>query len=603
MNKEKTLPHWNMDVVYPGLESETFVSDLEKAKDSIAKLEQRFDEWRINQSERAEVDKTIVNRFEKLVEHINEVAEFVSTIQAYLHAFLSTNSRNTVAQAHFSELKQSMVKLNKMQTRLTAWLGSLDVETLIDQSQVAQSYAYLLKRAKVRATKLMSPTEEALAADLSVTGGHSWSEMFRTYSSQLMVEMEMDGEEQRMPLTAVQNLFYSPNRELREEAYYKSLKTLEDAAVPMAAALNAIKGEALTLSKKRGWDEPLDQVLFNNAIDRETFEAMQSATRRAFPDFQRYLKTRAGLLGLDVLRWYDRLAPIGESGQSWEYKDATNFVLEQFSTYSEKLRSMAARAFSEGWVDAEPREGKRGGAFCMPLRKDESRIMMNFEPSFAGVSTLAHELGHAYHNVNLATRPPLQRGLPMTLAETASTFCQKIVENAALQTADTNDQLVITDGQLEYATRVVLGATSNFMFEDAVFKKRAQRELSVDELVELDEATQREGVGDAIEAGYLYPYRWAYVPHYYMAHYYNFPYTFGLLFGLGLYAIYQETPDNFKQGYDALLSMTGMGEAAELAGRFGIDIRDEAFWEGSLNVLRQDIVRFETLASTAVSAA
>lgn len=602
MSDEQTLPHWNMDVVYPGLDSDEFKADLAKAKELIASLDNKFDEWQINKRDDADVDETTVQRFEAVVTEINEIADFIGTLQAYLFSYLSTDSRNTTAHAYFSQFKQPMAQLSKMQTRLTAWLGSMDTEALVDQSDVAQQYQYMIYQAKMGATKLMSPTEEALAADLRITGSNSWGEMFRTYSSQLTVEMELDGEKQEMPLTAAQNLAFSEDRDVREQAYTNSLKTLEKAAVPMAAALNAIKGEAITLSKKRGWDEPLDQVLFNNSIDRATFDAMQTATRNAFPDFQRYLKTRAKLLGLDVMRWYDRLAPIGKSSQSWSYDDAAQFVVDQFGTYSDKLRDMAARAFSEGWVDAEPRDGKRGGAFCMPLRRDESRIMMNFEPSFTSVSTMAHEFGHAYHNVALSIRPPLQRGLPMTLAETASTFCQKIVENAALKTATPNDQLIITDGQLEYAARVVLGATSNFIFEDAVFKKRAERELSVEEFIEMDQAAQKEGVGDAIEEGYLHPYRWAYVPHYYMSHYYNFPYTFGLLFGLGLYALYQENPEEFKQGYDDLLSMTGMGEAAELASKFGIDIRSQAFWEGSLDVLRDDIARFDELAKTAVPA-
>ena len=187
----------------------------------------------------------------------------------------------------------------------------------------------------------------------------------------------------------------------------------------------------------------------------------------------------------------------------------------------------------------------------------------------------------------------------MTLAETASTFCQKIVENAALKTAVPQDQLIIIDGVLEYATRVVLGASSNFMFEEKLFEKRNERELSVEELCELDKETQLASLGDALEDGSLHPYRWAYVPHYYGSTFYNFSYTFGLLFGLGLYAQYQDDPETFKSGYDELLSMTGMGNAADLAARFGIDIRTPDFWEASLDVLRADVDKFEQLVDEA----
>jgi pepF/M3 family oligoendopeptidase len=516
-------------------------------------------------------------------------------MNAYLQSFLATDSRNNLAQAKYSELQQYFARLSLLDTRLTAWLGSLDVEVLIEQSEVAQEHAFMVRRAKQEALHLMSPAEEALAAELKLTGSSSWYRMFSTYTSQLTVEVEVEGEMQALPLTAAQNLAYNPDRNVRQRAHEAVETTLKAAAVPLAAALNSIKGETLTMSKRRGWESPLDKVLFDNAIDRPTLEAMMTATRASFTDFQRYLKARARVLGLPVLAWYDRLVPLGEGSKRWDYNEATQFVVEQFATYSSRLSGLATRAFDENWIDAEPRDGKRGGAFCMPLRQGESRILANYQSTFTEVSTLAHELGHAYHNLNLAERTPLQRSLPMTLGETASTFCQKIIENAALKTADTQDQIIILDGSLEYAVRVVLGASSDFIFEQNLFERRKQRDLSVEELCELVTAAQRETLGDAIDPEILFPYRWVYVPHYYVTSYYNFPYTFGLLFGLGLYARYQAEPEAFKAGYDELLSSTGMGEAADLAANFGIDTRQAAFWEASLDVLRAEIDRFERL--------
>ncbi|MCA9964335.1 MAG: hypothetical protein KC423_08830, partial [Anaerolineales bacterium] len=459
----------------------------------------------------------------------------------------------------------------------------------------AADHAFVLRRAQQEAEHLMSPIEEALAAELNLTGSQSWNRLFNTYTSQLTVTVEMEGESKEMPLTAAQNLMFSPDRELRKQANDQIEAALAKAAVPNAAALNAIKGETLALSRRRGWDSPLDMVLFDNAIDRETLEAMNDAARRAFPDFQRYLRARARFLELPILAHYDRLVPLGQGSQQWSYGEVQQFIIEQFRTYSPRMADLAQRAFANGWIDAEPRDGKRGGAFCMWLRNGDSRILSNFEPSFNSLGTLAHELGHAYHNLNLRDRTILQRSLPMTLAETASTFCQKVVENAALKTAVKSDQIIILDTLLEYATRVVLGATSDFDFETEVFKLRAQRDLSVEELCDLSFKTRMAPVGDTIDPETHTRYRWVYVPHYYGSSYYNFPYTFGLLFGLGLYARYQENADEFRQGYDDLLSATGMGEAADLAARFGINIRDTAFWEGSLDVLRADIDRFDKL--------
>jgi pepF/M3 family oligoendopeptidase len=590
------LPHWDFSAVFPGLDSPEFETGFQQVIEAIAGMVQMFDENGINRLETAvPIDDQLVSLFESIINRFNDIDEHIHILQVYLYGFLTTDSRNTEAQARHSQLLPHLSRLSLLGTRVTAWIGSLDVAELLERSAVARYHDYMLQKARQQAQHLMSPEQEDLAAELSLTGGSSWNRLFGNYTSQITVKIERNGKSEAMPLTAAQNLAFEPDRALRAQAHQAVLAALAEASVPIAACLNSLKGETLALTRRRGWESPLDMVLFQNAIDRPTLDAMMTATRNAFPDFQRYLKARARALNLPKLAWYDRLVPLGQGEQSWAYQDATEFVMDQFGTYSNKMRRLAERAFSENWIDAEPRDGKRGGAFCMGLRGDESRILTNFEPGFSGVSTLAHELGHAYHNLCLAERTPLQRSLPMTLAETASTFCQKIVENAALKTAVPQDQLIILDGVLEYATRVVLGASSNFMFEEKLLAKRQERELSVEELCALDEETQLASLGDALEDGSLHPYRWAYVPHYYGSTFYNFPYTFGLLFGLGLYAQYQAEPDPFKTGYDELLSMTGMGNAADLAARFGIDIRNTAFWEASLDVLRADVDKFEQL--------
>ena len=590
------LPHWDLSEIYPGLDTPEFAEGFANGLQTMKALVALFDQHHINRIDDAtQMPEDATAVLEQIVTAYNSGVDEIITLYTYIFSFIATDSRNTAAQAKLSEIQQQFSHLSLLGTRLTAWLGSLDVEVLIANSAIAADHAFVLRRAQQEAEHLMSPIEEALAAELNLTGSQSWNRLFNTYTSQLTVTVEMEGESKEMPLTAAQNLMFSPDRELRKQANDQIEAALAKAAVPNAAALNAIKGETLALSRRRGWDSPLDMVLFDNAIDRETLEAMNDAARRAFPDFQRYLRARARFLELPILAHYDRLVPLGQGSQQWSYGEVQQFIIEQFRTYSPRMADLAQRAFANGWIDAEPRDGKRGGAFCMWLRNGDSRILSNFEPSFNSLGTLAHELGHAYHNLNLRDRTILQRSLPMTLAETASTFCQKVVENAALKTAVKSDQIIILDTLLEYATRVVLGATSDFDFETEVFKLRAQRDLSVEELCDLSFKTRMAPVGDTIDPETHTRYRWVYVPHYYGSSYYNFPYTFGLLFGLGLYAQYQAEPEPFKAGYDELLSMTGMGNAADLANRFGIDIRSEAFWEASLDVLRADIDKFVAL--------
>jgi pepF/M3 family oligoendopeptidase len=596
------LPHWDMTVVYPGLESAEFEQGFQAAIRSIDDLTALFDRDGIALRDPAPLDEATVAAAERAIERYNGVLKELITLNTYIRSFVTTNSRDERAQARLSELQQHFVRLSQLSTRFTAWIGALDVEGLIERSALARDHAYALRKARLRATHLMAPALEELAAEQNLTGGSAWSKLYSTFTSQITVPFDHNGETRDLPISALRNMAFDPDREVRRRAYAAELAAWERAAVPIAAALNSIKGEANTLAQRRGWGLPLDTSLFENNIDRPTFDALLAAARESFPDFRRYLRAKACALGTTAtspaLAWYDLFAPVGHSMRVWSYDAAAQFIAEQFGSFSPRLRGLAERAFGERWIDAEPRAGKVSGAFCVYLRQDESRILANYEPSFNGLSTLAHELGHAYHNLNLAIRTPLQRSTPMTLAETASIFCETIVVQAGLRNADLQEQIAILESSLQNACQVVLDIISRFLFEQSVFERRRRRELSIAELNALMLDAQRQTYGDGLDEGTLHAYMWAAKPHYYGSTFYNYPYMFGLLFGLGLYARYQSDPEGFKAVYDDLLASTGLGDAADLAGRFGIDIRSVDFWRSSLDVVRKDIERFEALVSS-----
>jgi pepF/M3 family oligoendopeptidase len=586
-----------MSVVYPSLSSAQFERGFQSAARSIDELVRLFDQQGITHRQPASGDDATVQTLEVVLKRFNATLEETGTLRAYIQGFVTTDSRDALAQAKLSALEQQMVKLSLLRTRLTAWIGTLDVEEIIARSELAREHAFMLRKSKAQAAHLMAPEEEALAAELNLISGIAWEKLYDTFSSQLTVELELHGKKETLPMSAVRNLAYDPNREVRRRAYEAELRVWEGSAVPIAAALNSIKGQVNTLSKRRNWDTALDAALFQSNIDRVTLDAMMEAARESFPDFRRYLQAKARALGLRALAWYDLFAPLGTEDRHWTFKEAEGFIVEQFGSYAPKLQGLAGRAFQERWIDAEPRAGKQDGAFCMRLRDDESRILSNYKASYGGVSTLAHELGHAYHNLNLARRTALQRQTPMTLAETASTFCETIVEHAALTEANAQEQLAIVEAALQRDCQIVVDISSRFLFEQAVFNQRRERELAVDELKALMLDAQKQTYGDGLDAELLHPFMWAAKPHYYSAalSFYNFPYMFGLLFGLGLYARYEADPETFKASYDELLSSTGLADAAELAQRFGINIRAPGFWRSSLDVVRQDIKRFETL--------
>jgi pepF/M3 family oligoendopeptidase len=589
-----SLPRWDMRVIYPGLDSPEFEQGFAGAIYEIKALTELFNTYHIEQQTSVLVDEQLVQTFETVIERYNAILDQIDTLSVYISCFVNTDSRDEVAQARSSELERHLVQLEQLDTRLTAWIGSLDVERLIASSKIASEHAYTLRRNKEAAAHMMSPAEENLAAELNTSGGSAWDKLHGNVTSQLTVTLEVDGQIQQVPMSVVRNQAGSPDREERRRAYEAELASWKTVAVPLAAALNSIKGEVNTLSSRRHWESALDESLFDNNIDRQTLEAMLSAAKKSFPAFRRYMHAKAHVLGLPKLAWYDIFAPLGASERVWTFDEAEQFIVKQFGTYSPRLSNYAARAFREHWIDAEPRPGKRDGAYCTALRNDESRILANYKPNFDGATTLAHELGHGYHNVNLAPRTALQRILPMTLAETASIFCETIVNHAVQKNAGREELISLLETSIQGSCQVVVDITSRFLFEQQVLEQRRQRELSIEELNALMLQAQRDTYGDGLDEQSLHPYMWAVKGHYYSTElsFYNYPYMFGLLFGLGLYARYQQEPEQFRQGYDDLLSSAGLADAATLAARFGIDLHSEAFWASSLDIVRQDIDTF-----------
>lgn len=583
------MPRWDLTPFFPSVDSPEYAEAVDNVKTRLRHFDRQLAEVEFREAPGA--------TFERLSRELNDLRERARVIQAYLGALVTTDSFDEVAKAKDSEFDSVSTELQKLGTRFTAWIGKQDVESWLQESEFAAQHAFYLRRNRTIAEHLMSPAEESLAAELNPAAGIAWGKLHGNVSSQLSVTVPLPDGEKALAMPAVRNLAYDPDREVRRSAYQAELAAWKTVEVPLAASMNGIKGQVGILNRRRKWSSPLDNALFFANIDRRALDAMLEAARESFPDFRRYLQTKAKALGTEKLAWFDMFAPLGEEGDAWPYDRAMDFVKEQFRGYSDRLYDFASRNFRENWIDAEPRLGKRDGAYCSGFRRDESRILMNYKPSFGSVMTLAHELGHGYHNLCLSDRTPMQRETPMTLAETASIFCETIIKRGYLDQAPEEEQKGVLEGMLQGYCQVVVDITSRFLFEQSVFEKRAERDLSAGEFCSLMLDAQKQTYGDGLDEELLHPYMWAVKPHYYSAgrSFYNFPYMFGLLFGLGLYSKYQEDSEAFKANYDDLLSSTGLDDAAGLAKRFGFDIRQPDFWRGSLSVIKQDIDRFVSL--------
>lgn len=587
-------PHWRTDDLYPGLDSPQYTAAIDDIAAQVTALGRLFNRLDIRKDGQT---GNVTAVFEEATHALNALLHQLAPVRAYAQAFVTTDSRNDLAQARSSELSTLTQPLGDLNTRYTAWLGGLDMEVLKAESELARAHSYTLERAQHAAAHQMSPAEEALASELSSSSTEGWSKLHGNLSSLLMAEVSgPDGTRQTLPVTAIRNLASDPSAAVRAEAYAAELRLWQQAEVPLAAAMNGTKGRVNVLNARRSYQSAVEATLIGNSIDASTLAAMQRAVVASFPDFRRYFAAKARLLGHPDgrLPWSNLFAPVGEAGREWTYPEAKRFVEQSFRGYSDRLGDFAARAFAEDWLDVPARAGKRGGAFCMGWRSGESRILLNHAPSLDSTSTLAHELGHGYHNLCLKDRTPLQKQTPMTLAETASIFCETVVQQQALSTATGAERLYVLETQLMGQAQVVVDIHSRFLFESAVFAQREKRDLSPAELSGLMQQAQRDTYGEALSS--LHPYMWAVKSHYYGSSFYNYPYTFGLLFGLGLYAQYRADPDAFRTQYDELLSKTGMGDAATLAQGFGIDTRDDAFWVSSLDVIRESIAEYEGLA-------
>jgi pepF/M3 family oligoendopeptidase len=601
----ESLPHWDLSNVYPGLESKQLQDAVRLIQGQLDELDEYLAAHQIARGGPSPTDAAqLAERIGGYLDRMNAIRRLGATLRAYLHAFVATDSYNTTARQLVSRLEPLLVRVELQEVMFGGWIGTLAqqpgaLEKALAQAGPAREHAFYLRETAEQSRYLMSEAEETLAAELSLSGARAWQKLQGVVTSQLKVSFERDGEVAELAITQLQNLRTDPDHKVRRRAYQAELAAWESIREPLAACLNGVKGAVTTLNRRRSRTDALHEALDQARIDRETLEAMLGAMHDSFPAFRRYLRGKARLLGKDVLPWWDLFAPVGKLEKQYTFAQSRDFILEQFGTFSDRLVAFTRRAFDHNWIDAEPRDGKRGGAFCMSLPAvEESRILCNFDGSLDQVLTIAHELGHAYHNECRVGKTALQRITPMTLAETASIFNQTIITDALLaQTSDEEEELAILEGFLSDAAQVIVDIYSRYLFETEIFERRAEVELSPDGFCDAMIRAQEATYGDGLDARYLHPYMWAWKPHYYRPQlsFYNFPYAFGLLFGLGLYTIYQGRGREFLPEYDELLRSTGEGTAADLAARFGLDIRQRAFWEGGLQVIEEKIDRYLAL--------
>ncbi len=584
---------WNLEILYKSCDDPSFLEAIQNLDELIAAFKEKA-LWIVADEER---------QAEKLEAYIdlNESLEAVANkLGAFLSLTLSVSSTDTKASKYRAKLYQQLSQLAESDALIEQWIGKLPtIDAVISQSERLQAHAFFFEEIVRHQKYSLSAKEEAIIAQMTNTGSTAWV----NYKDQLIathrVPITVDGVEQHLPLTEVLNLANSSDETIRKTAYEAEIAAYKPIEEGVAAALNGIKGEVLTISEMRGYESVIQMTLENSRMNKETLEAMLGAMREALPVFRNYLKRKATLLGhTKGLPWYDLYAPVVTKEMPFDYEKGKAFVVTQFNTFSKHLGDFAQYAMDNAWMDVYPKSGKVGGAFCASLKPiRESRILLNYGNTLGDVITMAHELGHGFHNACMNKETLLNSSYPMPLAETASTLCETIVKKAAVREASAEEKIAIIENELSDCTQVIVDIYSRYLFETAFFEKRKEGYVSVEEIKELMLDAQREAYGDGLDPDVLHPYMWTWKSHYYRANtnFYNFPYAFGLLFAKGLYAKYEADKEGFPARYEELLAATGKMSIEDVANTININVSDKKFWQDSLQTIIDDIDVFMQL--------
>lgn len=581
---------WSLNELYKSFDSQKFIDDMAKCDSLIKDLNNSI----------AEVTKDTKEPVKKLEWYIKfniELQTVVSKLNSYCNLTLSVDTKNKTALKFVEVLENKITGTAVAEASFKKWISTLNgIDSIIEASALLKKHKFFIYELVKSGKYILGEKEELVIARMKNTGSNAWAKLHDLVTSTLLIEINVDKAIKKLPLTVIRDMAYDKDVRKRKKAYEAEINSYAKIEDTSAACINGIKGEVISLCDIRGYNSPLEHTLINSRMDAETLDVMLSAIKEKLPSIRRYYKEKANILGCKGgLPFYSLFAPVGEANMKYTYDEAKEFVVKNFRTFSDKLADFAENAFDKQWIDAEMREAKVGGAFCQNIHAiSESRVMSNFGGRFNDVVTLAHELGHAYHGFCLKDQSILNSDYPMPIAETASTFCETIVKNAAMSSTKKSEAYTILESSLADSTQVIIDIYSRFLFESELFKRRKISSLSSEELKDIMISSQKEAYGDGLDPNYLHPYMWVCKPHYYSAeyNYYNFPYAFGLLFSKGLYAEYMIKGELFVKEYDNMLSATGENNLEDVAKIMGIDIHSKEFWIKSLEIIEKEVEKF-----------
>lgn len=575
---------WSLEILYKGIDDPAYEADIKKAEQKIEEFASYLKEIE---------SKDWKEKAEGILVRMEEIQFAVYKLAYYLELRQSVNTEDGDIMAQISRIMRMNAGITPLEVAAKQILAQIpDVDALATESEIVRENAFFLKNVKENASHLFSDEVEEMISSMNMSGGSAWAQL----QSYLTSTVKVDYNGEQVTLSEIRNLAYSPDAAVRKAAYEAEIAAYEKIQDSLAFSMNHIKNQVTMLSGKRGYESPLSMTLEQSHMKRETLDAMMEAIEEYLPVFRKYLKKKAEMLGHgNGLPWYDLFAPLGKSDKKYSLEEAKELLITIFGRFAPDMADMMNEAFENEWIDFYPRKGKVGGAFCagMPWYK-QSRILTNYDGYFGSIGTLAHELGHAYHNRQIENQRPLNQDYPMPVAETASTFNEVHLGHAALQDATGEERLNLLENDLKENTQVIVDIYSRYLFETAVFEQSQQKFLMAEDLKNLMLEAQKKAYGDGLDEAYMHPYMWACKSHYYSEglSFYNFPYAFGNLFAMGLYSMFEKEGAAFVEKYKAMLAATPCCTIEEAGAMMGIDLTKKSFWQESLAQIAKTVDAF-----------
>ncbi|SEA16316.1 oligoendopeptidase, pepF/M3 family [Thalassobacillus cyri] len=588
---------WDLDSIFPGgSESKELRNYVQETERLLERLDKEVVDFQLPSYQSG------IGTMMEVVDLLQSVTKRIREIGAFVSCLTAQNVKDVKAKEWLAKRSQLGAQYGNILTKLDQKFIQVDEDSwsrLLQQEMVAP-IAFVLDERRGRAKEKLPLEQESLINDLSVDGYHSWGQMYNS----MVGKMTIDFQGKELSVGQASNKLSSSNREVRKEVAGKLKEAWRGQSDLFTETINHLAGFRLQTYKHRGWKNVLKEPLDFNRMSGKTLDAMWTAITKHKDTYKTYLQRKADLLGLDKLSMYDVGAPLEETEQTMSYDEGAAFIVEQFRKFSPKMADFAKMAFENRWIEAEDRSGKRPGGFCTSFPDSkQTRIFMTYSGTASNVATLAHELGHAYHQHVMNDLPILNQGYAMNVAETASTFAEMIVADAAVKNAKTEaEKLSLLEDKVQRSVAFFMNIHARFLFEIRFYEERKQGMVPTDRLNEMMVDAQKEAYQEAL--GEYDPYFWASKLHFHITGvpFYNFPYTFGYLFSLGIYAKAAKEGKGFEDKYSSLLQDTGKMRVEDLAMKhLGVDLEEEEFWEDAFKLCTADVEEFLSLTEAAAS--